>query len=135
MPVRGEVISFRYSSPKMASLYLQLEEKQKELERIIGIYCGVEDLQSIVEGLTTLPALAADDPPHTKRSMTRAFRDVMDDCRTDQEKGALFLKIIPLVPATIYSKVADIIIKGPNKTQYDWFPGKSQNSKKLRTKN
>ena len=91
-----------------------MDEKQEELERVIGVHCGVEELKSIVEGLTTLPALETDAPPHTKRSLTRAFRDVMDDCQTDQEKGTLFLRIIPLVPAAIYEKVADIIIKGHN---------------------
>ena len=91
-----------------------MEEKQEEVERVIGVYCGVDELKSILEGLTALPVLGEDAPPHTKRSLTRAFRDLMDDCQTDQEKGALFLKIIPLVPPAIYGKVADIIIKGPN---------------------
>ena len=96
----------------MASRFIEnMLLKQDELERVLGIYCGVEELKKIVEGISTLPILNAGEQ-HSKRSLTRHLRDVFDEAEEDELKGKLFLQLIPLVPDTIYGKVADIVIKG-----------------------
>jgi hypothetical protein len=100
----------------MAARFIEnMEEKQDELERVLGVYCGVEELTKIAEGISTLPILN-DGEQHTKRSLTRHLRDVFDQADTE-EKGNLFLKLIPVVPTSIYNKVADIVIKGPHREE------------------
>ena len=99
----------------MARFVDNMDEKQDELERVLGVFCDVDDLKKIAEGIYTLPILN-DGEQHTKRSLTRHLRDVFDQADTE-EKGNLFLKLIPVVPTSIYSKVADIVIKGPHREE------------------
>ena len=95
----------------MAKFVDNMDEKQDELERVLGVFCDVDDLKKIAEGISTLPILNADEQ-YTKRSLTRHLRDVFDEADSEEKKGNLFLKLIPLVPDKIYGKVADIVIKG-----------------------
>ena len=66
----------------MARFIDNMNEKQDELERVLGVYCDVDELKRIAEGISTLPA---DTTEHTKRSLTRHLRDVFDEA-VDEEK-------------------------------------------------
>ena len=62
----------------MARFVDNMDEKQDELERVLGVFCDVDDLKKIAEGISTLPILNADEQ-NTKQSMTRHLRDVFDE--------------------------------------------------------
>ena len=60
----------------------------------------------------------------------RGFKDIGPKGHFSAKKGGFWVKKPPQGVHKIFWGQNNI-----NKTQYDWFPGKSQNSKKFHTKN
>ena len=91
----------------MAAVFDELEMKQEMIEGAIR-KCTIEELKAILAGLTG----NAVDAGATRIATLREIQAYFDEKTDASEKGAVFLRLIALVPATMAGRISDIVVKG-----------------------